>query len=50
MSGGFTIRIHDPVKQGYDHDPTGEFVRRWLPELSKIIKNLITRTVEALAH
>lgn len=31
-----TIRIYDPVKQGYDHDPTGDFVRQWVPELSLI--------------
>lgn len=28
-----TIRIYNPVKQGYDQDPTGAFVRRWVPEL-----------------
>lgn len=31
-----TIRIYDPIKQGYDHDPKGDFVRRWVPELAKI--------------
>jgi deoxyribodipyrimidine photo-lyase len=31
-----TIRIYEPVKQGLDHDPTGDFVRRWVPELSGI--------------
>jgi deoxyribodipyrimidine photo-lyase len=31
-----TIRIYDPVKQGYDHDPSGDFVRRWVPELALI--------------
>jgi deoxyribodipyrimidine photo-lyase len=31
-----TIRIYDPVKQGCDHDPTGDFVRQWIPELSRI--------------
>jgi deoxyribodipyrimidine photo-lyase len=31
-----TIRIYDPVKQGYDHDPSGDFVRRWVPELRQV--------------
>lgn len=31
-----TIRIYDPLKQGLDHDPTGDFVRQWVPELAKI--------------
>jgi deoxyribodipyrimidine photo-lyase len=30
------LRMYDPVKQGYDHDPEGEFVRTWVPELSDI--------------
>ena len=30
------IRIYDPVKQGYDHDPSGDFVRQWVPELARI--------------
>jgi deoxyribodipyrimidine photo-lyase len=29
-----TLRIYNPVKQAADHDPSGEFVRRWIPELS----------------
>ena len=29
-----TIRIYSPVKQGYDQDPKGIFIRRWLPELA----------------
>ena len=28
-----TIRIYSVVKQGHDQDPTGAFVRRWVPEL-----------------
>jgi len=35
------IRIYDPVKQGYDHDPKGNFVRRWVPELSNIPDKLV---------
>ncbi|HFB2047837.1 MAG: deoxyribodipyrimidine photo-lyase [Hyphomicrobiaceae bacterium] len=31
-----TVRIYNPVKQGYDQDPDGEFVRRWVPELEEI--------------
>lgn len=31
-----TVRIYNPVKQGYDQDPTGVFTRKWVPELSAI--------------
>ena len=31
-----TNRIYNPVKQGYDQDPTGEFTRRWVPELEAV--------------
>jgi deoxyribodipyrimidine photo-lyase len=31
-----TVRIYNPVKQGYDQDPDGVFVRRWLPELRDV--------------
>ena len=27
-------RMYNPVKQAQDHDPNGEFVRRWVPELA----------------
>lgn len=30
------VRIYNPVKQGYDQDPSGRFVRRWLPELAEV--------------
>jgi deoxyribodipyrimidine photo-lyase len=29
-----TIRIYNPTKQGLDQDPTGEFIRRWVPEVA----------------
>jgi deoxyribodipyrimidine photo-lyase len=28
-----TLRIYSPAKQAADHDPTGAFVRRWVPEV-----------------
>ena len=31
-----TMRVYNPVKQGYDQDPTGSFVRRFVPELAKV--------------
>ncbi|MEM9669159.1 MAG: deoxyribodipyrimidine photo-lyase [Pseudomonadota bacterium] len=31
-----TVRIYNPVKQGYDQDPDGTFVRRWVPELAAV--------------
>ena len=30
------VRIYNPVKQGYDQDPKGVFIRKWLPELAAI--------------
>jgi deoxyribodipyrimidine photo-lyase len=36
-----TIRVYDPVKQGYDHDPHGDFTRQWVPELRNIPGKLV---------
>ncbi len=35
-TGMNTVRIYNPVKQGYDQDPDGVFTRRWVPELAGI--------------
>jgi deoxyribodipyrimidine photo-lyase len=37
-----TIRIYDPVKQGVEHDPTGQFVRTWVPELRDLDESVGT--------
>jgi len=31
-----TTRVYNPIKQAQDHDPQGEFVRRWLPALRRV--------------
>ncbi|MEM7740239.1 MAG: FAD-binding domain-containing protein [Pseudomonadota bacterium] len=31
-----TVRIYNPVKQGYDQDPEGQFVRKWVPQLQDV--------------
>jgi deoxyribodipyrimidine photo-lyase len=31
-----TIRVYSPVKQGFDQDPNGDFIRAWVPELRHI--------------
>ena len=31
-----TVRIYNPVKQGCDHDPEGNFIRTWVPELKNV--------------
>jgi deoxyribodipyrimidine photo-lyase len=35
------FRIFNPVVQGKKFDPTGEYVRRWCPELAKLAPDLI---------
>lgn len=36
-----TIRIYNPVKQGYDQDPDGSFIREWVGELREVPMELI---------
>ena len=31
-----TLRIYSPIKQAQDQDPTGAFVRHWLPQLKHV--------------
>tara|TARA_Y100001968_G_C19366689_1_gene722921 strand:- start:588 stop:968 length:381 start_codon:yes stop_codon:yes gene_type:complete len=36
-----TNRIYNPIKQGKDHDPEGEFIKKCLPELKNVAINFI---------
>ncbi len=36
VTGINTVRIYSPIKQVHDQDPTGIFLRRWLPELEGV--------------
>jgi deoxyribodipyrimidine photo-lyase len=36
VTGINTVRIYNPVKQSQDHDSEGVFIKKWVPELTKI--------------
>lgn len=41
LTGINTLRIYNPIKQGFDQDPEGAFIREWVPELRQLPDDLI---------
>ena len=43
VTGINTLRIYNPVKNGLEHDPEGNFTLQWIPELNRLPKELVHR-------
>ena len=40
-TGVNTIGMYNPIKQSQEHDPKGEFIKKWVPELREIPEQFI---------
>jgi deoxyribodipyrimidine photo-lyase len=41
LTGTNTLRIYNPIKQSYDQDIDGSFIKEWVPELKDVPVNFI---------
>ena len=46
VTGINSIRVYNPIKQSIEKDPKANFIKRWIPELSKINSEYIHRPWE----
>ena len=35
------MRVYNPIKQSMEHDPSGNFIRKWVPELNDLKNEFI---------
>lgn len=36
VTGMNAMRVYNPIKQSMEHDPSGNFIRKWVPELADV--------------
>lgn len=41
VTGINAVRVYNPIKQSFDHDPQGKFIRRYVPELNTVPDSFI---------